>query len=141
MSAQFTDAKLAREFVLAGRAIFTLKSLKTGKSFTFKVTQNEGTPHFVSLLTGPSNTTDYQFLGTIFDQRTYVHGRKSKITPDAPSARAFQWVWTWLVAGKLPSTVLEVYHEDRCGRCGRTLTVVESVVRGMGPICESKVEM
>jgi hypothetical protein len=31
--------------------------------------------------------------------------------------------------------LLEVWHEGRCGRCGRALTVPESVERGIGPEC------
>ena len=34
----------------------------------------------------------------------------------------------------LPKTV-EVWHEGICGRCGRKLTVPESVERGLGPEC------
>jgi hypothetical protein len=33
---------------------------------------------------------------------------------------------------------LIVHHENHCGRCGRTLTVPESVERGIGPDCLAK---
>jgi hypothetical protein len=32
----------------------------------------------------------------------------------------------------------EVYHEGRCGRCNRKLTVPESIETGLGPECASK---
>jgi hypothetical protein len=41
-----------------------------------------------------------------------------------------------MVQGKTPAEVdLEVWHEGRCGACGRRLTVPESIERGLGPEC------
>jgi hypothetical protein len=34
---------------------------------------------------------------------------------------------------KMPN--LEIWHEGRCGRCGRKLTVPESIHNGYGPEC------
>ena len=36
--------------------------------------------------------------------------------------------------GNLPPA-LEVWHEGRCGRCGRKLTTPQSVETGFGPVC------
>ena len=39
-----------------------------------------------------------------------------------------------IVDGKKPSDIgLEVWHEGRCGKCGRKLIVPESIARGIGP--------
>ena len=32
----------------------------------------------------------------------------------------------------------DVHHEGKCGKCGRPLTVPESVKTGLGPICSGK---
>jgi hypothetical protein len=134
---QMTNVDQVRTFVLAGNARFTLRSKATGTRFTFKVRQPaENKPHFVSLLNGSSNEEDYKFLGTIFPDG-YRPGRRSSITPDAPSAKAFTWFWKKLGEGKL-SDQLEVWHEGRCCRCGRTLTVPESIASGIGPECAKK---
>lgn len=133
-----------RAFVLAGHAVFTLVSLKTGARFTYKVGTPEtprpgaGPVHFVSVLTGPDNTSDYQFVGTIFGERDYRHSRKARITEQAPSVQAFTWFWRQLVAGADLTGKVEIYHEGRCGRCGRALTVPESVESGYGPDCRDK---
>jgi hypothetical protein len=47
---------------------------------------------------------------------------------------AFAWFWDRLRNGNLPEQV-EVHHEGRCGRCGRALTVPESIESGFGPEC------
>lgn len=134
-AAAITSVSSLRTFVLAGNARFTVRSKKTGTRFTFKVSQkDEKAPHFVSLLTGNCNTDDYVFLGTIFEEKNYRHGQKSRVGTDAPSAKAFAWLWQKVQAGEIPESC-EVWHEGRCGRCGRVLTTPESIERGLGPEC------
>lgn len=138
---RFVTAAEARAFVLAGNARLTLVSRRTGARFTFRVRRpRAGMPHFVALLCGPDNDGDYQFLGTIFADGRYVRSRKSRIGDGAPSARAFAWAWPRLAAGALPDA-LEVWHEGRCGRCGRALTVPESIARGLGPECAGVIHL
>jgi hypothetical protein len=126
-------------FVLAGRAVFTVRNPRTGNRFTYRVTagKGEGAPHFVAVLTGPDNTADYTYLGCIFTDGRFVVTKKSRISPKAPSSVAFRWVWERLHAGRSLGPV-EVHHEGRCGRCGRPLTVPESIESGLGPICIEK---
>jgi hypothetical protein len=141
MNGQLVDPQAARQFALAGNARLTLVSAKTGTRFTFRVQQGKQDapqgapqPHFVSLLSGSDNDSDYTFLGTIFAGGNYRHGRKSRVAADAPSAKGFAWAWGFLARGELPPGC-EVWHEGRCGRCGRALTVPESIVTGLGPVC------
>jgi hypothetical protein len=135
------DPAHALKFLLAGNAHATFVSLKTEARFTYKVVQadarpgdTKAPPHFVSVLTGPDY---YEYLGCIFGGNLYNHGRKSRISVDAPSARAFVWVWQRLTAGRVPETV-EVWHEGRCGKCARRLTDPSSIESGLGPICRGR---
>lgn len=126
-------------FILAGNATFTVRSEKTGTRFTFRVRQPKPTtPHFVSLLTGPDNENSYTYLGTIFNGTEFAHGRKSTITPDAAGAIAARWVFNRILQG-LDLNNCEVWHEGRCGRCGRKLTVPESIESGFGPECITRI--
>jgi hypothetical protein len=119
-------------FALAGNARFTLRNTATGNRFTYRVrVSDDGRLHFVSLLTGPDNESAFQYLGTIRNGE-YRHGTRSRIGADAQSARAFTWAWPRL--DRLPACI-EVWHEGRCGRCGRALTVPESIAQGLGPEC------
>ena len=130
-------ADAAREFMLAGNATVTLVSRRTEAHFTFKLkASDDGQVTFVSLLRGADNQSDYSYLGIIANGR-FLHGKKSKIGQDAPSARAFAWAWARLVEDVMPAE-LEIWHEGACGRCGRPLTVPESIERGIGPECWSK---
>lgn len=137
------DGAQARKFVLGGNARVTLVSVKTGTRFTFRVRAKNfpipkgeaaAPPWFVALLTGRDNNSDYTFLGTIFEDNSYRHSHKSRVTPDALSAKGFAWAWAYLAKGELPPGC-EVWHEGTCGRCGRGLSVPESIARGLGPEC------
>jgi hypothetical protein len=141
-----------REFVLAGSADFTVENAATGGRFTFRVraprketerggltTDFEARVRFVSVLTGPENSGDFTYLGTIFDGRDYRPGKRSRIGADAPSSRAFRWLWARLAAGRPLHESVRIYHEGRCARCGRKLTVPESIRTGFGPECAGRI--
>lgn len=132
---RITDIAAIKRFVLGGNARFTLVSGKTGTRFTYRVRASEcGRFRFVSLLTGPDNDSSYEFVGTIFEDGSYRHGKRSRVAAEAPSAVAFRWFFDVVASGVVPAT-LEFWHEGRCGRCGRVLTVPESIATGFGPEC------
>lgn len=134
-AAKLADAPAAKAFILAGNARVTLVSEYTGTRFTYRVRKaKDKALWFVALLTGDNNEADYTYLGTIFDDAVYRHGKKSSIGADAPGAKAFAYAWRWLREDKAPPHC-EVWHEGRCGKCGRPLTVPESIATGMGPVC------
>ena len=132
----------AQRFIFAGKATLTLRSVKTGNRFTYKVSKKEeegkDDVFFVNVLTGPDNTSDYVYLGGFFGRnREWVHDRKERISFDAPSSTAWRWFVKQL-DGLSFKEGLEVWHEGRCCRCNRLLTVPESVKYGIGPECAGK---
>lgn len=140
-AAQLSEAQAALTFALAGNATLTLVSQKTGARFTYSVRANDdSTVWFVGLLTGPDNRADYKYMGRIA-RGIYWHGRKvpraGDIGREAPSARAFDYAWRALARGAMPDQC-EIWHEGSCGRCGRKLTVPESIASGFGPECINK---
>lgn len=141
--AELRAADVTVRFLLAGNAHVTFQSAKTGTRFTFRVVaaapssaSTSPVSHFVHVLTGPDH---YEYLGCLYERRFYRHGRKSRVAPGTPSARAFAWCWAKLSGGHMPET-LAVYHEGRCGKCGRRLTTPESITSGLGPTCRGRVD-
>lgn len=143
---QLVSAESALTFILAGNSTVTLVSKKTGTRFTYRVrvaksdTDAQSDLYFVSLLRGPNNENDYSYLGRIAKGRVYI-GRKipkpGDVSRGAPSALAFDYMWQHLERGNIPP-LLEIWHEGRCGRCNRKLTVPESIAAGIGPECATK---
>ncbi len=123
-------AASARQYVLAGYAVVTFRNALTGNRFTYKVRRpDDDHPHFVSIRTASG---DWSFMGTIFDGETYRHGKRTEVVYD--SKVAVTWRWLWDRIDDLPPEI-EVWHQGRCMRCGRRLTVPESIQTGYGPIC------
>lgn len=151
---RMTDPAQILQFILAGKSRFTIKSVTTGQRFTFRVSkpkpiEGDARPpvHFVSLLTGQDNESMYSYFGFIKNSCSFQHGgRKAKVTADAKSVQAFAWFFRHVIAaGSVPSTgslptSMEFWHEGRCGRCGRALTVPESIRTGFGPECAGRME-
>jgi len=137
----FNSAAEIKTYALAGHATVTLTSQRTGARYTYRVNRAKdretGEPTnrwFVALLTGPDNESDYTYLGVVDGGGDFRLTGKSKLAADAPPVRGFAYMWGWIQTGLMPPQ-LEVRHEGHCGRCGRTLTVPESIDRGIGPEC------
>lgn len=137
------------KYMFAGNATFTLRSVKTGTRFTYKVRRAEEvtdvvlnrTPPptwFVSVLTGDNNENDFSYMGVFGANKVFRFTAKSRVTAEAPSAKAFVWFVHSVIHNGQMNPALEIWHEGRCGRCGRKLTVPESVAAGIGPDCEGR---
>ena len=143
-----------REYLLAGKAIVTVEN-PAGERYTFKVRKKvlpsprpwdqlkpgeEMVPlFFVSLLTGPDNTADYAYLGVLDPATGAVRTTaKSRLRPDSKPVRVADWACRRVVAGEAFPEGYRAYHHNRCGRCGRLLTVPESIRSGLGPECAGR---
>lgn len=132
--AKLEGTETIKNFMLAGKAIFTAVSKKTGTRYTYKVKHNEDRNcWFVSLLTGPENSSDYTYMGWIKDGN-FKTTKGSKISDSASSVLGFNWIYQHVSKGLVLDQV-EIFHAGRCGRCGRLLTVPNSILTGYGPEC------
>lgn len=137
IEAMFTNAKDATDYIFAGNATFTIVSTKTNKHLTFKVkAPKDGNVHFVNLLTGSNNETDYTYIGMVKDGK-FALTKKSKMTSDSVPVKAFNYMVEGLNADQIRDN-LQIMHNGTCGRCNRLLTVPESLTSGFGPECRKK---
>jgi len=126
-----------KKFILSGKAIFTIEG--NSSRFTYKITKKEtknNTIYFVSVLTGCDNLNAYTYLGTIFTNG-FRSTQNSTISKTAPSFIAFNYFYKHLERN-FKHENMNFYHHGRCGRCGKTLTVPESIISGLGPSCVNK---
>jgi hypothetical protein len=141
----FHNTADARIYLLAGNATVTFESIKTSKHFTYKVrrcsdrfTNKPLDKWMVALLSGPNNEADFSYLGML-DANGFRLTAKSRANADAPSVKAFAWTWNLISADRdLETAPIHIHHNGHCGKCGRTLTVPESIERGIGPECATK---
>jgi hypothetical protein len=126
----------ARTFMFGGKARFTLVSKRTGKRYTYRVAKaKDGDLWFASVLIGQSNEDDYAYIGFIKGDEL-VAGRKGNA--EHPAFKGLAWLMRTLVKDPAVPADVEFWHEGRCCRCGRTLTVPASIESGIGPECATK---
>lgn len=143
MANQFTSAADLRTFLYAGDAVLTLQSERTGKHFTYRVSQatdrRTGRPEdrwFVSVLT---DGDQWVYIGMTYPAERHRTNRlkmttKSKCDAMSPCVLAFDWMLAGLQQDTIPPALV-VRHEGRCGKCRRPLTRPDSIDRGIGPEC------
>lgn len=134
MQTELSDNLFA--FVTAGHALFTLEGAVS--RYTYRVSVKDGDPDttFVSVLTGPDNGRDYTCIARLLGPDRSVKPTRNA-TPDTPSLKAFVWTFERLRRG-LSIAPVRFWHHGKCCRCGRVLTTPESIARGIGPECATK---
>jgi len=144
----------AERFLFAGNATVTVSN-PTGERYTFKVrgkAKQIGTRldldrgervainemiYFASLLSGPNNDSDYRYVGIVDGPKLTITA-KSQYSADSKPAKVIAWILRKAVERAPLPVGYELRHEGRCGRCGRKLTVPESIDAGIGPECASR---
>lgn len=149
MRAQMKDAERMEKFVFAGNSIFTLVSRKTGNRFTFRLRKpkpNKQRPtsrdmYFCSLYV--RNT--YLYFGYVIRKEeggyVFINAKPNKTKIDTSDnvqlmgVKTLLWFLRQLENKSDMLNAIDFWHEGRCGKCGRPLTVPESIDTGIGPHC------
>jgi hypothetical protein len=128
----------ALTYIRGGRGRATLIGKETRYTFKFgQSSDKHDGPIFVKLLTGPNNDSDYVYIGYIPNGRwELVAGKKGNASH--PAFRALAWYIAKAHQAPTVAKQATFLHEGSCGWCGRTLTVPESITRGIGPECAKK---
>lgn len=150
---------LFQEMLGHTEVVFSVVSLASKQRKTFRVSRaperkgllgarerrgrNKDLIWFVSQLTGPDNNLSYTYLLCISakgndDVPVLKLTKKSPIAGyDHEAVAAFQWLFknATMEIDQLQQCIL--LKACNCARCGRLLTVPESIVLGVGPNCQS----
>ena len=127
----------------AGRrkgATATIVNEATGNRITVRFRRpndRNGNPFkavLVDLMTGSDNTSDFTFLGTLKGENVII-SPKSRVAGEKANMAGAVLNWTINHAAKDDLRTVRVLHSGSCGRCGRKLTVPESIDTGLGPEC------
>lgn len=138
-------------YLLAGKSVFTVQSHHTQRAFTYRIqsgkadkSQNWSTNNqdrtifFVSLLTGPDNSADFTYLCFISAKNPENLYLGSKDTY-ATAFKNFRWIFE-AIRTQTHEDSFDFLPSSSCARCGRTLTVAESVRAGYGPECAGRLD-
>ena len=130
----------------AGRrngATMTVVNEATGNRLTVRFRRpndKDGNPFkqvMVDLMTGSDNESSFAYIGT-FDGSVVRISNKQKTSLQKAQLAGDVLNWTLRAARAGDLKTVRCLHEGRCGRCGRKLTVPESIDTGLGPECAGK---
>lgn len=129
----------AQSFILGGNALFTIQNKDTGKRFTFKVVKHdEKDLYFVRVIRDADRNEMY--IGCVWGDIKYAFRKGKKVGWMAPSVRYATWLFSSVYDLDRPRLGnAAIYHHGHCGRCGRVLTVPDSIKSGIGPVCAGKI--
>lgn len=141
--AQMTEVLAIQKYITGGKAVFTIRSNKTGNRFTYRIRKTGNLSlWYVDVLTGSDNTGDYTFIGLMRRREgrlEFGHSYQSTIGFTAPSVLGIRWFIERLNKDlPLDSEQVEFWHSGRCSVCARELTDPESIARGIGPKCAER---
>lgn len=138
---------ISQAFVLGGKAIFTVQNPE-GEYYTFRVKcpkmdlkKDVGSRmYFVSVLTGRDNESSYSYAGLLNKWSGEVTLTKgSKFSAADKRVRVIKWAISHIWHSQPLPQGYVIRHEGKCACCGRTLTTPDSLDRGIGPECWSRV--
>lgn len=131
----------ALDFMTGGNAIITLVDYQQEIRHTYKLMASEDQKYlWIKLLTGPDNTKHYTDIYVFHVDSDGLpilqYRRNNKVYETSASVMLFKKVFRGLILRpEEEMDWLEIWHVGRCCRCGRTLTVPESIAAGIGPEC------
>ncbi len=138
--------------MLAGKSIFTIEHPSTGTRFTYRIEAPAANNkkyskdmRFIKVFTGNDNENSrhYTYFAHLRVIASPVHQSRltftykwanGKIGRTAPSIQMFEFVIASLRQGTMPADYT-IWHEGKCCKCGRKLTVPTSIASGIGPEC------
>lgn len=140
------DKDRVLDFIKAGKAIISVLNEATGAHRTFKVTKpKQGGVFFVRILSNKDHEDErhrWLYVGMITERDRFVLTRKSAVDKGSIEFKSFDWLLNaakrWK-SGSAEYPTVKVFHEGKCGRCGRPLTDPASIERGYGPECVKRI--
>lgn len=137
------QAEITTEFLTAGRARFMVTN-PNGLQYTFRISmwESKRTNKVFYFVDAQERSQHMEFvkMGTL-DPETWTFtwgGLRADISESHVAIPIFEWAVRRIVAQDELPEGYSIRHCGVCGACGRPLSVEESVIRGIGPVCYGK---
>jgi hypothetical protein len=134
ISSKSISQLLVEKNIKGGR--FTLKSLASGKDYTYSISRSEFKGNWYTHVKVETQYLEFKRIGSYFNGR--ITNKRQLV--DTPSANAIAFVLKAVEQKRFEflDSKMETFHLGKCIRCGKTLTDVTSIQRGLGDVCARK---
>ena len=118
-------------------AKFTIRSRKTGKDYTYRVSRSHFKDQWYTHVEVEKGYLNFNRLGVYNAKRGVITHKGQHVT--TPAAEAIAYVLRQVTNGKCEwlDTQLDVMHTGACIVCGKELTDAYSIENGIGPVCSN----
>lgn len=116
-------------------AEITVKSVVTGKDYTFKVNRKLFKDKWYTHISVETQYQDFQRIGTYKNGSIFNKG----VLVQSPSSDAISWILRSIESKKFDkvNSGVQIMHTGNCIVCGKKLTDSYSIECGVGPICRT----
>lgn len=138
-----------KNYATAGRAVVTIVSRVTQERVTLKIKKMKDNEKrfFVNVRKSTeaddNNWRNWSYIGVFDLDRGFWTTSKTNYD-QGTGIKAAAWFLSIVANGDLDNqnSLMEqadIWHEGRCGRCSKELTVPESIAQGLGPTCAGRI--
>lgn len=136
ISAQSLVHLISKEGKKLNGAPFTIRSKRSGKDYTFKISQAMFKNRNYVHVKVETEYLNFRYMG-YFINGNVVRGYNQIV--DTPASQAVSWFLRQLFNNnfKLLNDSVDIFHLGKCLKCGKTLTDASSIEVGFGPVCRN----
>ena len=122
-----------KDFLLGGKAEFTIKNMNSGKFHKYKVSVGKTKDiWFVRILDGNKITYAGYLKYDLGGELVYAQGSKGMFAANDEVIVGLLWVFRH---SEKMNPAIKIIHHGKCARCGKKLSDEESIGIGFGPHC------
>jgi hypothetical protein len=116
-------------------APFTIRSKKSGKDYTFKVSQVPFKDNNYIHIKVETEYLNFKYMGWYRDGKII----NKKLEVNTPASQAVSWFLRQMFSNNFDNLnqSLDIFHLGKCLKCGKTLTDSNSIEVGFGPVCRN----
>ena len=116
-------------------APFTIRSKKSGKDYTFKVSQIPFKNSNYIHIKVETEYLNFKYMGWYRDGKII----NKKLEVNTPASQAVSWFLRQMFSNNFDNLnqSLDIFHLGKCLKCGKTLTDSNSIEVGFGPVCRN----
>lgn len=122
-------------------APFTVRSKKTGKDFTFKISQVPFKSSNYIHIKVETEYLNFKYLGWLKDGNVVKKNKDTNVNEvvNTPAGQAVSWFLRQLFNNQYDTlnSNVDIFHLGKCLKCGKTLTDANSIEVGFGPVCRN----
>jgi hypothetical protein len=116
-------------------APFTIRSKKSGKDYTFKISQVPFKDNNYLHIKVETEYLNFKYMGWYRDGKII----NKKLEVNTPASQAVSWFLRQMFSNNFDNLnqSLDIFHLGKCLKCGKTLTDSNSIEIGFGPVCRN----